>query len=287
MSHRRKSRTLKKMNCNPNVVGKSINKDSCYTNKTITKIKKAFNRNNRSNKIKSTDSQTIYKELSLKIKNCDDESCWLKEFGENERKSLRNDSFSPNKPDEWIKNPVEWLSNFDILNVLKQYEEKYQDFKFIGPSPIDFNSTPYGNNKCVTQDLCTFKLQNYERSRFNSIGVVFNLDKHNQGGSHWVSLFISIKHKLIYYFDSAANDIPKEIDEFVKLVVSQSHNKLKFLTNVPHQHQYENTECGMYSLFFIITMLDESISIRKRISMFSKKRLNDKYIQQFRKKYFN
>jgi hypothetical protein len=276
------------MNCNPTVVGKSIIKGSCYTRKVIGRLKKAFNNKNKSNKIKSTDDRTIYNELSSKIKNCDDESCWLNDIvGEEERKILRSKSFSPNKPDDWIRNPVEWLSNFDIINVIKQYEEKYQDFKFIGPSPIDFNSMPYGNNQCVCDDLCKFELKSYNELGYNSIGVVFNLDKHNQSGSHWVSLFISIKHNFIYYFDSAANNIPKEINDFVDLVIKQSQDKLKFLTNVPHQHQYENTECGMYSLFFIITMLDESMTMKKKINLFSKKRLSDKYIQLFRKKYFN
>lgn len=284
---RTKRSTLKKLNCNPNVVGKSINKNSCYTRKVLNKIKTKFNKNNVGNRITSSDDQEVYKELSLKVKNCEDESCWLKDMDEIEKKSLHKESFSPAKPKEWIKNPNEWLSNFDILNVLNQYEEKHQDFKFIGPSPIDFDSTPYGNNQCVSTELCKFNLQDYNDSGFKSIGVVFNLDKHNQSGSHWVSLFISIRHNLIYYFDSAANDIPKEIDKLIKLIVSQSQNKLKFITNVPHQHQYSNTECGMYSLFFIITMLDESMPIKKRINMFSKRRLNDKFIQVFRKKYFN
>lgn len=287
MSNRKKTKTLKKMNCNPNVVGKSINKNSCYTKKVIHRIKKAFNKNNSNNKIKSSDNRTIYKELSLKLKRCNNESCWLDEIEEEEQNKLRSISFSPNKPDEWVKNPVEWLSNFDIRNVLNQYEEKYEDFKFIGPSPIDFNSTPYGKNQCVWEELCNFKLEHYIMSGFNNIGVVFNLDKHDESGSHWVSLFISVKHNVIYYFDSAANTIPNEITEFVNLVITQSQNKLKFLTNVPYQHQYENTECGMYSLFFIITMLDETISMKKKINMFSKKRLNDKYIQLFRNRYFN
>ena len=61
--------------------------------------------------------------------------------GESCNTGATGSTFTPYKPTEWEKNPVEWLSNFDILNVLKQYEEKYSDFKFIGPTPIDFNST--------------------------------------------------------------------------------------------------------------------------------------------------
>jgi Ulp1 family protease len=113
------------------------------------------------------------------------------------------------------------------------------------------------------------------------------MDKHNESGSHWVSLFISVTDKIIYYFDSAANEIPNEISKFVKLILLQSNNKLKFSTNIPKQHQYGNTECGMYSLYFLITMLDESMKMKRKIDLFSNKRLNDKFIQSFRKKYFN
>ena len=282
-----KRRTLKKMNCNPNMVGKSISNDSCYTKNVIHTIKRAYNKKNISRKIVSKNSQSIYNELTEKLNNCNDESCWLEELDGNKRKEIQKNSFRPYKPVEWQKNPVEWLSNFDILDVLKQYEEKYSDFKFIGPTPIDFNATPGNDGKCVWQELCVFQLQKYKDSGFNNIGIIFNLDKHDQSGSHWVSLFISVKDNFIYYFDSAANEIPIEIKNFVKLVSSQSENKMKFLTNVPHQHQYGNTECGMYSLYFIITMLDDSIIKKRKINIFSKKRLNDKFIQTFRNKFFN
>ena len=225
--------------------------------------------------------------MTNKLNNCNDESCWLQELDYSQKKTIHEKSFSPYKPTEWKKNPVEWLSNFDILNVLKQYEEKHSDFKFIGPTPIDFNSTPGNDGKCVWQELCVFQLQKYKDLGINKVGVIFNLDKHDQSGSHWVSLFISIKDNLIYYFDSAANEIPVEIKKFIELVSLQSGNKLKFLTNIPHQHQYGNTECGMYSLYFIITMLDDKITKRKKINTFSKKRLNDKFIQTFRSKFFN
>lgn len=287
MSKKQRNRTLKKMNCNPNVKNKSISKTSCFTKKVLNRIKRGYNKNNSNKPIKSTNSKRIYSELLTKLDKCNDESCWLNEIDGPERKIIQDKSFTPNKPREWVNNPVEWLSNFDILNVLKQYEEKYNDFKFIGPTPIDFNATPNGGNKCVWQELCTFNLQSYKKSGYNDIGVIFNLDKHNEGGSHWVSLFISIKHNFIYYFDSAANDVPAEIKEFIELVLLQSNTKMKYFTNVPHQHQYGDTECGMYSLYFMIKMLDESESMKSKIELFSKRKLNDKFIQSHRDKYFN
>ena len=49
--------------------------------------------------------------------------------------------FAPSKPSSWSKNPNEWLSNYDIKHVLDQYSDTYKHFAFIGPTPIDFDST--------------------------------------------------------------------------------------------------------------------------------------------------
>jgi len=40
-------------------------------------------------------------------------------------------------------------------------------------------------------------------------------------------------------------------------------------------------------LFFIITMLDENMSLKKKIDLFQKKRIPDNYVEHYRKIYFN
>ena len=59
------------------------------------------------------------------------------------------------------------------------------------------------------------------------------------------------------------------------------------------EHQYENNECGMYSLYFIITMLTNKTEKKifknymEKIDFFKNKRIPDKYMHRYRKKYFN
>ena len=64
----------------------------------------------------------------------------------------------------------------------------------------------------------------------NKIAIVFNLDRHDQPGSHWVSLFIDLECKFIFYFDSAGNPIPEEIkvlkDRLIKEAM-EMHMKMK------------------------------------------------------------
>ena len=96
------------------------------------------------------------------------------------RKKLDLQLFAPDQPKEWKKNPDEWLSNYDIMDVLKQYEETFPCFHVIGPTPIDFDSRPKDlDNKCVWEELCNFRLEKYIKEKKRKIGIVFNLDDHN------------------------------------------------------------------------------------------------------------
>ena len=56
-----------------------------------------------------------------------------------------------------------------------------------------------------------------------------------------------------------------------------------FDQNHPVEHQFGNTECGIYSLFFIIYMLEDAIDGQH----LKKKIYKDKYIEQYRKIFFN
>ena len=42
------------------------------------------------------------------------------------------------------------------------------------------------------------------------IGIVFNLDKHDQEGSHWICMYVDLYTDDIYYFDSYGQKPPKK-----------------------------------------------------------------------------
>ena len=277
----------RKMNCHPGIKGKTASNNTCYTKKYLDKIKNAYNKKNPSNVIKSQSSNTIVNELSRKLQ-CEQEDCWLQQLNDTDRKNIDKEVFAPDHPDNWNTNPTEWLSNYDILSVLDQYENASKDFRFIGPTPIDFNTR--NGASCVWPELCNIQLSNFISKKINKIGIIFNLDKHDESGSHWVSMFIDIKEGIIFYFDSAASRIPVEITDLVNLLLQQATNlniRMKYLTNYPKQHQLGDTECGMYSLYFIITMLDNKKSMKNKIKLFKTKTITDKFVQTFRQEYFN
>jgi len=301
-----------KTNCSPIVDGKTVTDDTCFTSDILTQIKSDYNHVNKTNPITFTDTKDILKELRKRLSQCSKEECWLSQIKDTAlKKKIESYVFAPKHPAEWNYNPNEWLSNHDIFNVLVQYENRYSSFEFIGPSFIDFDAKPSeSGDKCVTNELCQFSLKDHLDKNHKNIAVVFNLDKHNQSGSHWVSLFIDIPNQFIFYFDSAGEKIPPEIMVLVKRIQeqgrglnnlrktqkrSQKNNavRFKFYENWPLEHQYGNTECGMYSLFFIITMLtgkteDRTFkTAREKINFFKKTRVPDKYVENLRWKYFN
>jgi hypothetical protein len=293
-------KTFHKMNCNPKTKGKTVLKDSCFPPETLVLIKNSYNKYHPQNQIQSTDLIQIWNELKEKMSTCNKEDCWLNQIHDIDvRKKIQIDSFAPTQPKEWKKNPNEWLSNFDIINVLIQYEKTYKNFYLIGPTPIDFDTRPKElEGQCVWEELCKFHLDKLFKDGKRKIGIVFNLDKHNQSGSHWVSLFIDLDEKFAFYMDSAGNKIPKEIEELFKRIYSQGLEmhpplKIKFYENSPIEHQMGNTECGMYTLYFIITMLTGETEGRKfnnvneKIHFFKNKRIPDNYMKRYRNIYFN
>jgi hypothetical protein len=292
------SSTFKPMNCNPKAKKHAIIKGSCLTDDALQKLKDSYNKEHPTSKITSTDAQAIWSDLKSRMSSCSKEDCWLDVIKDpNQRQKLDKELFSPDMPKEWKSKPNTWLSNFDIIAVLKQYEESHSNFKVIGPTPIDFDTRPPDKNgKCVWQELCTFSLKRYLDQKKTKIGVVFNLDKHDQGGSHWVSLFLDLDHKFLFFLDSAGEKMPKEVKTLVERIVEQGKQNgidITVYENHPTEHQMGNTECGVYSLFFIITMLTSEAEGKKfnnameKIRFFKHKKIPDKYVEKYRKIYFN
>jgi len=277
---------FKKLNCSPENKHKEY---TCYSDSDLIKLKSMWNARHPDQPIKTNDSKQIWKQLKDYYASiCNKESCWIRQMTKNTKmeKELL-DAFAPESPKEWNKNPNEWLSSLDILHVMNQYEKKYKCFDFLGPSPIDYD-TPKLYGECVWDELCNFNLEEQIKKGHTKFGIIFNLDPHYKGGSHWVSLFINVKKHTIFYFDSTGDTIPGQIKKFVNTVIEQGHNlkipiNFTFDENHPVEHQYGNTECGIYSIFFVIHMLEDKITghyMKTHI-------LKDEYMQKFRHVFYN
>jgi hypothetical protein len=278
------------INCAPKKPNE-INDYSCYSKDSLFELRDLWNARHQDVKIKSNKPRVIHSKLKKYLKNvCDSEKCWLKQnayFGK--ISDELKESFAPLYPTSWLKNKNQWLSSHDIINVMYQYELAYPSFSFIGPSPIDFDKEKVnGNGVCVWEELCNFKLEQMISKGKTQIGIIFNTHPHTKSGEHWISLYVDVPEKQILYFDSGGSEIPKEVKTLVDKIILQGKQQspkidFKFDTTTGVHHQLENSECGIYSLFFIINMLEENINKK-----YLKNNLfRDKYINQFREIYFN
>ena len=283
-----------KLSCSPTRKNKEKGKGkgySCYSDSSLQHLKKMWNLRHPDDRIDASDAREIWQNLKNNMRGvCSEEACWMRqEFVKNNiTPEMLHYTFVPAAPDSWKKNKNTWLTSTDISRVMLQYEKEYPDFVFIGPSPIDFNSTKY-NNTCVWDDLCKFSLATQLKNNKSKIGVIFNLDKHWQGGSHWVALFIDCSKKIIFYFDSTGDAIPKEIKVFVDRVMKQGKEMtpksidFKYDDSKNVEHQLDDTECGVYCLHFIISILRN----KKTFADFKNKLVRDNEMEKCRKYFFN
>jgi hypothetical protein len=342
-----------KINCSPSVENKTVNSSTCYTPDVLIKIKDAYNKSHSKDEyIPWSNPQEIWRTLNKRLVNCAKEDCWLSTIKDKQlARELKDVIFAPEHPPEWLKNPNEWLTDLDISNVMKQYEKTYSNFKFIGPSPIDFDSRvergelPWADpgdstdKVCVWEELCHLNVAKLLKRGITQLGMVFNLDRYDEPGSHWVSLYVSLGERgklkktsggtppisiqwpnaytnenigganevegpFVFYFDSTGREAPPEIKALIKRIEDQcdqltSPIEIKSYNNNGQDHQKSNTECGMYSLFFIITMLtnemedkDEpngelKLGFNEKIVLFRDAIIPDKYVEIYRHKYFN
>ena len=263
---------------------------TCYDSISLLKIKENWNKRNPDDKIETDDPIKIWTELKKKFNHiCDSESCWLKQ--ETIRAGLDRDilnyTFAPQKPLSWKKNPNTWLDSNDIKKVMRQYENAHEHFKFIGPSPIDYDSKDYYNSDsvCVWPELCEFSLLNHIKNNTTVIGFIFNLDKHTQGGSHWCAMLLDLRRKHLYYFDSYGKPIHKNMNRFGNSIVSQGKDcncDIDFI-KLKKEHQKNDSECGIYCLYFIASLLTN----KHDYEHFENNRISDDDIFKYRSVFFS
>jgi len=235
---------------------------SCFDKQAILKMIKSWNKHYKKNKIKYTKNESrnvLWNKLDKKMKDkCDNEYCWTSQVGlENDEKSKIEDMFRPRMPDKWKKNPNEWLNTYDIQRVLRQYEKANNNFVFIGAVPIDFDYEPSPGN-CIVNELCKINVESLLKKGKVHLGVVFNLDKHYESGSHWVAMYAHLNRGKIYYFDSYGYEPSKEVVILMKRLKEQCE-KLGMTSEIninKVRHQRKGSECGVYSINFICKMLE-------------------------------
>lgn len=161
-------------------------------------------------------------------------------------------------PESWTKNPEEWLSSLDIDAVEKEFMHTFARYTYLGTIPIDFDKKT-STGRCLVDALCSIKLKDLYDKGTRRVGIVFNTDVSTGPGQHWFAVFVDLSPKYEYprmtYFDSYAKKPEKEIVRLMERWKQEwdatgIHSKPMELTYNTTHHQYENSECGMYCLYY-------------------------------------
>lgn len=240
--------------------GKVIKKDpsfTCYSMASLQKMALAINQEYAGKRtpisIKGKTKRQLWDAIQKSMSGtCDTEECWKEQDFIKRMKDLEieHHTFKKRVPEKWIRNNV-WLSNFDIDYVMRQYEKIYPNYIYLGtqPSncPVDYH--------CEISNFDPIKAR---KSGIESAGIVFNLDKLGQSGSHWVGCYIDLKNNEIDYYDSYGDQPNKPIKLFLVRLSERfilNKEQVKIVYN-DKRHQFGNSECGVYSMNFILERLN-------------------------------
>ena len=230
---------------------------TCYSKQSLIKIAYTWNKINSKEpqiKIQNQTKKQLWLQIQKKLNMiCNkNEYCWKKQDFIKKLHDIDIEmyTFKPNYPKSWVRNEHTWLNTYDILYVMKQYEKANDDFIFMGPIPSD----------CPTKihcELSKLDLINLKKQGINKIGIIYNLDTSKQSGSHWTAVYIDNKNNEINYYDSYGSLSTPLITKFVEKIIEQ-YNKNNIQPVVIYndkRHQYGGSECGMYSMNFILERL--------------------------------
>jgi len=221
-------------------------------------------------KIMATQPKAIIKEAGQKL-GCTSESCALAKAG-----LIDEARFHPEGPYKSTK----WLSNTDIDSVLEQYTKKFPRFKH-----VDFHMRDFALQGGELMKLCEPEYVKQLIKNYDTLGCVLNTDLSSGSGEHWTPLFIDFKEGTVEYFDSAGQPPHREFTEFIIKVAANlgrvTGRQFRDIAITKIEHQMKNTECGVYSLYYIISRL-----YGVKHTAFEFKRIPDNMMELFRASLF-
>jgi len=175
------------------------------------------------------------------------------------------------------------MDSIRISLVMEQYEDLYQHFKYLGTVPLDFEK----HSIYKIKDINFKELEAAEKHRF---GLIINSDGHTGYGRHWFMMFFDLTKGEIYFIDSCAKKPDTygiEIKEFVHTIKQYLKSKGIKEEDIIYKynkivHQQGNSECGVYSMYYIEKFLEG-----KTFDEITKNVISDATVNKYRLKFFS
>lgn len=266
----------------------------CSTKETVQAMEKHLKKKNIDTTMLKT-AKDIVKTIKQDLK-CNTEECVLKDpnFVKEEIRDIIKESLDRIKP-EGPANSTRLLNNENIDNVLKKLTKRHQGFYHMNFQMIDFAGEKDSSGEWVIKkghkiyptELGIIDMANDVVGKgYKTFAVVMNTDVRTGGGIHWFSLFCDFRTIpfTVEYFNSSGNKPVKQIQDWMikteeNLKVAGHNTTSVILSGLIHQQS--ETECGLYSLYYIWNRLNGVPS-----DNFQLKKVPDKMMYKFRKMCF-
>ena len=189
-----------------------------------------------------------------------------------------NTNFKPPGPTDWSL-----FNNFVEDNVMRHLHNWDKTFIGLDVNLMDFESYGGSLTRLSFTDDCIF----YNGNQYKTFGCVLNTMKMSGDLTkigHWVALFGDFRNpqaKTIEYFNSSGRSAPPELWSWMQKTAKSINNCIPLnVSNI--QHQKSETECGIYSVYYITARVC-GICYKK----FRETNISDERVNKFRKNMFN
>lgn len=275
------------MKCAPS---KKYTNGSCFTLDSLKKIADSYNQRNSKKIDLNLEKDKLVKELETKLSDkCSDQTCWLRLdiVKQLENEDIEINTFRPKGPSK----KYEWLSTTHINDVIEQYQSVYKQFLFLGAVPYDFDDIPIlGISNMNFDELkkqgktklgIVFNLDEHYKNGSHWVALFADFDKNQvyffdslgKKPMKRIRKFINRLTKYLYHEKYHQTLSINNVINEIKNAKSMPDNKIndiiksnKYLKNILSndfdirfnhiQHQFENSECGVYSINFIIRLVE-------------------------------
>jgi hypothetical protein len=279
------SNLVEQTKCAPS---KKYDDGSCFTLESLKEIAENYNKKNKNKIDLDLSKADLVKELEDRLTNkCSEQTCWLRlDIAKALDEDIKDNTFRPEGPAK----KYEWLSTTHINEVISQYHKVHDDFYFLGAVPLDFDNIPVLGIKNLNLDELVkngktkigLVINHDEHWKTGSHWVGLFIDLKKNGIYYFDSVgvpplklikkFITRIAKYMYlkkYNERLpVNNVLKIFKSLQKIQNARLNkvlNEKKYLKNLVEnfdirynniQHQFNNSECGVYSINFILDMVE-------------------------------
>lgn len=212
------------------------------------------------------------------VEKCDgDVVCAIKKAGNN----LIESYVKPTGPKDH-----QWLSNVNIEEVFLRW---VNEFDFFYPCKFAMSDIYNYNNELASIDLkklfdgehTLYMGNNKAKRKIKCFACIVNTDVHTGNGEHWTAIFVDTRTVpiSIEYFNSVAEPPCKNITKWMLETKKQLNGQIVYVNKI--DHQLENSECGVYSLYYVRARLEG-----KPYTFFMEEPIRDSVIYKFRRYLF-